>query len=110
VAKAVRGQVRHLLDDRPQGIRIPQGRAGVQDTEEHIEDKFAVALNPAYRAKLRARTVRRDGFRTYNLSQWGNKVAKNRTITFTSSRQTSESRTTSGGKFAILGLKQSPET
>jgi hypothetical protein len=33
--------------------------------------------------KLRARTVRRDGFRTYNLSQWGNKVAKNRILTFT---------------------------
>jgi len=27
--------------------------------------------------------VRRDGFRTYDLSQWGNKVAKNRSITFT---------------------------
>jgi hypothetical protein len=60
-----------------------KGVDGVQDTEEHIENRFAVALNPAYRAKLRARTVRRDGFRTYNLSQWGNKVARNRIVTFT---------------------------
>jgi hypothetical protein len=62
---------------------LHKGVAGVQDTEEHVENKFAVALNPAYRVKLRARTVRRDGFRTYNLSEWGNRVAKNRKVTFT---------------------------
>jgi hypothetical protein len=58
------------------------GRQGVQDTEQHIGDKFRVALNPAYRVKLRGRTVRRDGFRTFTLASWGNKVGKQRKITF----------------------------
>lgn len=59
-----------------------KGLVGINDTEEHVDKKFIVALDPAYRVKLRARTVRRDGFRTYNLSEWGNKVAKGRSVSF----------------------------
>jgi len=57
-----------------------RGVLGVTDTEERVEEKFAVALNPVYQVKLQARTVRRDGFRTYTLAKWGNKVAKYRKI------------------------------
>jgi hypothetical protein len=60
-----------------------KGVAGVEDTEEQVEDKFTVALHPAYRVKLQGRTERRDGFMTYNLSERGNKVAKGRRVTFT---------------------------
>jgi len=56
--------------------------AGLRDTEEFVEEKFTVALNPAHRVTLHARTVRRDGWRTYDLSQRGNRVDRNRKVTF----------------------------
>jgi hypothetical protein len=59
-----------------------RGVSGVTDTEEYVEDKFQVAVNPAYRIRIQARTVKRDGFRNYTLSAWGNKVAKNRQLRF----------------------------
>lgn len=59
-----------------------KGRSGVDDTEEFIDKRFPVALNQTYRVKLTARTVRRDGFRTFSLGDWGNKVSKQRKITF----------------------------
>jgi hypothetical protein len=60
-----------------------RGVAGVSDTEEFIENKFVVAIDPIYRVKLRARTVRRDGWRTFTLSRHGNRVARHRQISFT---------------------------
>ena len=59
-----------------------RGVPGVTDTEERVEAKFVVALNPVYQVKLQARTVRRDGFRTYTLATRGNKVTKDRKINF----------------------------
>lgn len=59
-----------------------RGLPGVQDTEEYVEKKFTVAFNPAYRVKLEARTVGRAGWRTYNLAERGNRVDRDRRITF----------------------------
>lgn len=56
--------------------------SSVHDTEEFAESKFVVALNPAYRVRLQARTVRRDGWRTYTLSKRGNRVDRGRNLTF----------------------------
>lgn len=57
--------------------------AGVRDTEEFIEIKFAgVALNPVYSIKLQAKTVSRNGWRNYVLSTRGNKVSRGRSINF----------------------------
>lgn len=56
--------------------------SGVHDTEEFAESKFVVSLNPVYRVRLQGRTVRRDGWRTYTLSQRGNRVDRNRKVTF----------------------------
>lgn len=60
-----------------------RGVVGVQDTEEFVDKKFPIALDPAYHVRLQARTVRRDGWRTYHLSQRGNRVERDRQITFT---------------------------
>ncbi|MBU4188253.1 MAG: hypothetical protein KJ817_08625 [Actinobacteria bacterium] len=59
-----------------------RGLPGVRDTEEFIEDKFPVALNPQYRLKLQGVTVRRNGWRNYTLSERGNVVDPNRKIKF----------------------------
>jgi hypothetical protein len=59
-----------------------KGRADVSDTEQFIEEKFSIALNPGYDIKLRARTERRKGWRTYDLAQRGNQVDKNRKVIF----------------------------
>lgn len=67
-----------------------RGRVGVTDTEEWIGDKFVVTLNPAYRVRLRGRTIKRDGFRTFTLSTRGNKVGKSREIKFTISSNVPE--------------------
>jgi len=60
-----------------------RGLPGVRDTEEFIEDKFTVALNPQYRVKLQGKTVGRNGWRSYTLSERGNVVDPNRKIQFT---------------------------
>jgi len=59
-----------------------KGRAGVTDTEEFIENRFPVSINPNYRVKLEGRTVRRNGFRDFILAAWGNQVMKDRSIRF----------------------------
>lgn len=55
---------------------------GVRDTEEFVEKKFAIALNPAYSIKLQAKTVSRNGWRNFVLSARGNRVGPDRKITF----------------------------
>jgi len=57
-------------------------RHGVSNTEEFIQDRFPVALEPRYRVKLTARTKSRNGFRDIVLGEWGNRVSKNRNIVF----------------------------
>lgn len=57
-------------------------RAGVAKTEQFIQDRFPVVLDPRYRVKLTARTKSRNGFRDIVLSEWGNRVGKNRSIDF----------------------------
>lgn len=59
-----------------------RGIAGVDDSEEFAETKFTVALHHVYKVKLEATTVRRNGWRSYNLASRGNVVAPNRNITF----------------------------
>lgn len=66
----------------PKASEAHLGRAGVANTEQFIEDRFSVALDPRYRVKLRGRTERRDGFRTFDLATWGNKVGKQRKVRF----------------------------
>ncbi len=60
-----------------------RGLPGVRDTEEFIEDRFAVSINPHYRVKLQGRTLRRNGWRNYTLAERGNIVDPNRRIQFT---------------------------
>jgi hypothetical protein len=60
-----------------------RGLPGVRDTEEFIEDRFAISLNPQYRVKLQGKTVRRNGWRNYTLSERGNVVDPNRRVEFT---------------------------
>ena len=60
-----------------------RGLPGVRDTEEFIEDRFPIAIDPRYRVKLEGKTVRRNGWRNYTLSERGNVVDPNRRIQFT---------------------------
>jgi hypothetical protein len=57
--------------------------AGVRDTEEFINNKFTVAMNSSYSIKLQARTVGRNGWRSYALSTRGNRVDPGRSMNFT---------------------------
>ena len=67
----------------PKDSQAHRGIKGVQDTEEHVEERFTVRLDPRYRVKLQARTARRDGFRDYALANRGNKVAREQRVIFT---------------------------
>lgn len=60
-------------------------------SEQHIENRFVVEINPLYRTRIVARCLgfsngtrfRRAGFREYDLATHGNLVEKNREISFT---------------------------
>lgn len=53
------------------------------DTEETLADKnIDKKINPRYKVKLRGKVTPKNGFRTYSLSERGNKVSKGRSITF----------------------------
>jgi len=58
------------------------GVAGVRDTNEQIEDKFSVRIDPRLRLRLSARVAKRKGFRNYELSSMGNVVYRSSKIRF----------------------------
>lgn len=60
-----------------------RGIPSVRDTEEFIEDKFTIALNPKFRVKLQGKTIGRNGWRNYTLSERGNVVDPGRKVHFT---------------------------
>jgi hypothetical protein len=59
-----------------------RGVTGVADTEQKIEDRFDVRLDPRLRVKIGARVSKRSGFREYELSTKGNVVLRNQKIRF----------------------------
>ncbi|WP_276967314.1 cyclic GMP-AMP synthase DncV-like nucleotidyltransferase [Chryseobacterium sp.] len=53
------------------------------DTEERLEDhNIQRKINPRYKVTLKGRVTPKNGFRTYNLSERGNKVDKGRSVAF----------------------------
>lgn len=54
-----------------------------RNTEEQLADKgIALQLNPRYTVRISARVADRSGFRSYFLSNYGNKVTINRSVRF----------------------------
>ncbi|WP_394254393.1 SMODS domain-containing nucleotidyltransferase [Pseudoclavibacter helvolus] len=60
------------------------GRQGVRNTDETLLSKFGIATHPnrAYRVKLTGRIPKRNGFREYEISKYGNVVPRGSTIKF----------------------------
>ncbi len=53
------------------------------DTEQTLADKnIALEINPAYKVKLSGRVTKKNGFRTFNLAERGNRVEKKRSVVF----------------------------
>ncbi len=60
------------------------GRQGVTNTEETLLGKWNVPtrINPAYKARVSGRLAKRNGFREYELSKYGNTAPLQSTIKF----------------------------
>lgn len=60
------------------------GRQGVRNTEETLIGRWNIStrLNTGYRARITGRLSRRDGFREYELSKYGNVAPPHSTIKF----------------------------
>ena len=60
------------------------GRQGVRDTDETLVGKLGIMTQPnrAYRVKLTGRIPKRNGFREYEISKYGNVVPRGSTIKF----------------------------
>lgn len=63
------------------------GRQGVRDTDETLMSKLGIPtrLDKAHRIRLTGRIARRNGFRDYEISKYGNVVPRGSTIKFRAS-------------------------